>query len=182
MNTIRLVGGRLALLSVIALGAAGCLDTVTSPVAEPDAGALWSSTSYGATLLECPVDVTRSVSATIGIDGGVLSLDGHEVAIPVGAVLLPTEFTLTVPASNYVEIDVRAAGQEHFDFLEPVALTISYSRCTRSNIDKKTLRVFYIDSASNAILEDLGGTDDKTARSVTTSTDHLSDYALGSAD
>lgn len=182
MRLNRLYRRRVAVLSLVAVGAAGCLDSGTSPVALPDGAALRSSTSYGATLLECPVDVTRSVSATIGLDGGVLSLDGHHLAIPVGAVLVPTEFTLTVPASNYVEIDVRAAGQEHFDFNEPVALTISYSRCNRTNIDGKALRVFYIDSASKAILEDLGGSDDKTVRAVTTSTDHLSDYALGTAD
>ena len=169
---------RISLLALVALAAGGCQDSTVAPTPQPEA--LRTSSTYGATLLECPVGVTRSTSATIGLLGGVLELDGHRLVIPAQALLLPTEFTLTVPASNYVEIDVRAAGHEHFDFLEPVALTISYDRCTRSNIDDETLRVYHLDDGSKAILEDLGGSDDKALRAVTTSTDHLSDYALGS--
>lgn len=169
---------RIALLALVGLAAGGCRDSAVAPTSQPEA--LRTSATYGATLLQCPVGVTRSASATIGLLGGVLELDGHRLVIPAQALLLPTEFTLTVPASNYVEIDVRAAGQEHFDFLEPVALTISYERCTRSNIDQETLRVYHVHDDSKVILEDLGGSDDKVVRAVTATTDHLSDYALGS--
>jgi hypothetical protein len=147
-----------------------------SPLAPPEAAQL--ATTTGATLIECPTDTTRSISKTIDLLGGTLELDGHKIVIPEGAVLVATEFTLTVPASNYVEIGVKADGAEHFQFEEPVSMTISYERCTRSNIEKSDLRIFYIDS-DNAILEEMGGTDDKTARTVSTSTDHLSDYAIG---
>lgn len=178
--TARALKHRISLLALVALAAGGCLDSAVAPTFEPAPGALRASTTYGATLLECPTGVTRSTSATIGLLGGVLELDGHRLVIPAQALLVPTEFTLTVPASNYVEIDVRAGDQDHFEFLEPIALTISYDRCTRSNIDDKTLRVYHVDSGSKAILEDLGGIDDKQVRAVTASTDHLSDYALGS--
>lgn len=171
---------RIALLALVALAAGGCLDSALAPASEPASEALRASTTYGATLLECPTAVTRSTSATIGLLGGVLELDGHRLVIPANALLLPTTFTLTVPASNYVEIDVRAGDADHFEFLEPIALTISYERCTRSNINDATLRVYHVDSESKAILEDLGGVDDKQLRAVTASTDHLSDYALGS--
>lgn len=136
------------------------------------------SSSTGPTLLECPVDTSTSVTATIDLLGGTLELDGHRVTIPANAVLLPTEFTLTVPASNYLKVSVTAAGEEHFEFLEPVSLTLSYERCSRSNIDKADLTVWYV-SSSDVLLENMGGTDDKVAREVTTTTDHLSDYALG---
>lgn len=171
---------RIPVLALLVAALAGCVDSTTAPARQPASEPLRATSSYGATLLQCPIDVTRSTSLTIGFLGGVLELDGHSVRIPLGAVLAPTEFTLSVPASNYVEIDVRANGQEHFEFLEPVALTISYGRCTRSNIDRASLRVYHVDSESKAILEDLGGSDDKVLRAVTTSTDHLSDYALGS--
>lgn len=171
---------RISVLALLVAALAGCMDSATAPAAQPPSEPLRTTTAYGATLLQCPVDVTRSTSLTIGFLGGTLELDGHRVLIPLGAVLAPTEFTLSVPASNYVEIDVRAKGQEHFEFLEPVALTISYNRCTRSNIDKESLHVYYVDSESKTIIEDLGGADDKILRTVTTSTDHLSDYALGS--
>jgi hypothetical protein len=138
-----------------------------------------TSTSSASTLIECPVDSTVSKTATIDLLGGTLELDGHKLVVPANAVLLPTEFTLTVPASNHLEVDIKAAGEEHFQFEQPVSLTLSYARCSRSNINKKDLKVFYIDAATKAILEDMGGTDDKTSRTVTTGTDHLSGYAIG---
>ena len=137
------------------------------------------STSGTTAPLECPVEVTKSVSKTIDLLGGTLELDGHRLSIPLNAVLLPTQFTLTVPASNYMEIKVTAGNQEHFDFRAPVSLTIDYSRCTRSNINKSALRIYYWDSATKVFLQDMGGTDDKAGRKVTTTTDHLSDYVIG---
>lgn len=157
--------------------AVACADIQPTAPLHSDQPAL--STTSGAILLECPVDTTRSVTATIDLLGGTLELDGHRVEIPVNAVLLPTEFTLTVPASNYMKIRVRAGDAESYEFAEPVTLTVSYERCTRSNIDKEELRIYHVDSEGNAILQDMGGTDDKELRRVVTGTDHLSDYAIG---
>lgn len=168
---------RLALIPAAALSLAACSDAL-APAPAPVATEPGLSLASAPSILECPIDTTRSVSATIGLLGGTLELDGHRLVIPLNAVLLPTEFTLTVPASNYMEVRVTAAGQEHFEFLQPVSLTLSYGRCSRSNIEKENLRIFHIDG-NNAILEDMGGTDDKAARTVTTSSDHLSDYAIG---
>lgn len=137
------------------------------------------STTYGATLLECPVSETVSASAVIGPLGGSVSVAGHRLNVPLGAVRGLRTFTLTVPASNYLDIEIRADGQEHFQFDAPVALTLDYSRCTRSNIKKENLRIFYIDPVTKTILQDMGGVDDKDARTVTTDTDHLSGYAIG---
>lgn len=153
----------------------------------PDAGrisapesALATSTTYGATLLECPASTTRSVSADIGVLGGTLQLDNHRLHVPRGAVMgQARRFTLTVPASNYMDVEIRADGNAHFQFDAPVSVTIDYSRCTRSNIDKQNLRIFYIDPVTKQILADMGGVDDKTNTIVTTDTDHLSGYAIG---
>lgn len=168
---------RVAALSLAAAFAASCADGSAGPLTGPEGASL--ATSTGPAPVECPVSTTRSTTATIGLLGGALELDGHRVVIPAEAVLAPTEFTLTVPASNYVEIDIKAAGQEHYQFRKPVSLTLSYARCTRTNIDKEALRIFYIDSRSKALIDDMGGTDDKTARTVTTGTDHFSGYVIG---
>lgn len=170
---------RFAAFLLLGLIPAGCSEAATAPQVQEPASASYSSTTYGATLLECPVEVTRSVSATVGAAGGVLELDGHRLSIPLGAVLAPTRFTLTAPASNYVELDVRAGASEHYQFRKPVQLAISYERCTRGNIDRSDLHIYYVDGDTKEVLEDLGGFDDKAARVVTSSTDHLSDYALG---
>ena len=163
---------------VLALALASCADAV-QPTAPRAPETALRSTSLGPTLIECPTSVTKSKSAVIGPVGGVIELDGHRMAVPLGAVKGLKQFTLTVPASNYMEVDLKAGGQEHFQFDRPVSITIDYSRCTRSNIDGRELRIFYVDPVTKAILADMGGVDDKTARVVTTSTDHLSAYSIG---
>ena len=157
------------------LGLAACADL--NPTA-PDPTAASLTTSTGATLVECPSNVNRAVTGTVGLTGGSLSLDGTSIIVPAGAVLLPTELTLTLPASNYMEVRITANGAEHFDFHDVVTIRIDYSRCTRSNIDKATLSAWYFNPATGALLEDMGGTDDKVASTVTFGTDHLSAYAI----
>ena len=129
-------------------------------------------------LVTCPIKTTRSVSALLGPLGGTLSLDGTSVTLPAGAVTVPTLLTLTIPASNYVEVEITANGLEHFLFELPVAVSIGYGRCTRSDIDAAPLTAWYIDGATNALLEHMGGVDDKASRTVTFSTGHLSSYAI----
>lgn len=155
--------------------AAGACESPDPALLEPDAPLLAAS---GSTLIECPVSETRSVSSDIGLLGGTIELDGHSMTVPGGALLTPTTFTLTVPASNYVEIEIRAGGQESFEFLEPVSIAISYERCTRSNIDKVELTAWQIDPSTKALLEHMGGTDDKSERAVTFPSGHLSGFAI----
>lgn len=164
---IRLVGFASVLLAV------GCAETPLQPEGEPV-----FSTSSGAVLLECPINQTQSTSGTIGVLGGILELDGHSVVLPPGAVLLPTRISLTVPASNHLKVQFQAGGSEHFEFLEPISITISYARCTRSNIDRVTLGIWHIDD-QNQLLSNKGGYDDKVARRVTATSDHFSNYAVG---
>lgn len=163
-----------ALLFVVSLAAIGC-DRAENTLLEPDAPALAAS---GAALIECPISETRSVTKELGLLGGTIELDGHSMTLPYGAVLLPTTFTLTVPASNYVEIEIHAAGEEMFDFAKAATIAISYQRCTRSNIDQSALTAWYIDSETKALLVHMGGTDDKLAQTVTFDSDHLSGFAI----
>lgn len=129
-------------------------------------------------LLTCPVNETTSVTAILGPYGGSLSLGGHRIDVPLGALQLPVPITLTEPASNYMEISVHVAGVDFFEFLLPVTLTISYDRCSRSNLERDPLQAWYIDEVTKALLENMGGFDDKLARTVTFRTGHLSGYAL----
>lgn len=153
---------------------AGCADGPATPLEFQPQHAV----STGAVLVECPSDVARSTTGTIGPLGGALELDGTRITIPALALLLPTEFRLTLPASKYMEVEVRAGGAEHFSFEVPVSIAIDYSRCSRSNIDKEPLRAWHIDTQTKALLEDMGGVDDKTARTVTFQTDHLSGFSI----
>jgi hypothetical protein len=133
----------------------------------------------GPSLLVCPTSQTLSASGVIGVLGGVLEVGGHRVVMPAQAVLRPTRFTLTVPASDYMEISVVADGFPGYTFLQPVVVSISYDRCDRADLNGRELRTFYIDSRSKSVLEDMGGVDDKVARRVTFATAHFSGYAVG---
>lgn len=167
---------RPAALSAALLAFAGCADGGPGGITAP-ADAL-ATQSTGPVLLECPVETTTSTSSLIGPLGGVVNVGGHQLVIPPLAVLLPTQFTVTVPASQYVRVDITAGNGQHYQFQKPVSITLSYARCTRNDIAKENLRIFYVDDA-NVILQDMGGTDDKGARTVTTGTDHLSGYIIG---
>lgn len=172
---------RRALALLVALGAAGAVAAcdAPTPTATPSAPPVLLATGAdGFQPLECPVGTTSTSSGVVGALGGTVTLGGHSIVVPAGAVLGLTELTLVEPASNYMEIAVHANGEEHFTFLAPIAITISYDRCTRSNIDKETLTVWHIDETTGEFLEHMGGTDDKEARNVTFSTDHLSGYVI----
>ena len=166
---------KLLVLTSALLAAAACDRSTPAELSIP---APQHAVTVGSTLLECPTDQTKSVTGTIDILGGTLTLDGHSISLPAGAVLLPTTFTLTVPASNYMAISITANGQHSFQFEKAVSVTISYQRCSRSNISKSDLTAWHYDSATNTLLEHMGGSDNKISRAVTFGTTHLSEYVL----
>lgn len=172
---------RIASLTLAGLLAAACGDPAATGVAGASVAGIEvaQSTSTGPVLIECPIDSTLSLAGSIDpLLGGSLSLDGTTVTIPGGAVLLPTEIVLTIPASRYMEIDISVPGTEHFEFQKPIAVSVSYARCSRSNINKVALSIWYIDSATKALLANMHGTDYKEERRIDFKTDHLSGYAL----
>lgn len=136
------------------------------------------ASSPGPVLVECPTDSTVAATGTIGALGGTVEAAGSRITLPTGAVRQPTDITVRVPTSNYMEIEIRANGRADFEFHEPVTVAIDYGRCTRSNIDKDPLSAWEIDPETKALIENLGGSDDKDARIVEFSTGHLSAYAV----
>lgn len=131
-------------------------------------------------LIQCPTDISQSASALLGVLGGEVAVGGHRIIVPPDALPLLglSLVTLTVPASRYVEIEVSVNGLAHFEFAQPLTVVVDYSRCSRSDIDRDPLSVWYIDSVTKELLDDMGGVDDKLARTVTFTTDHFSGYAV----
>jgi len=129
-------------------------------------------------LVTCPTSETATTSTVVTPLGGVLNVAGTSLSIPAGALLQPVTVTLTVPASNYVEIELTVDGAPHFLFELPVTVTVSYARCNRSNIDHGPLSAWYIDSETKALLEQMPSIDNKLLRTVTFTTGHFSGYAL----
>ena len=174
----------LALLTV-----AACSGDVASPIRPTDAGTIAAGrpallplitqpSMTGATLIACPTATTQSVTSRIGFLGGLLALGNTRVVIPLGAVLFPQDFTLTIPASPYAEIRVRAGNAEHYLFQHPVLMTIDYSRCATPELDRRQLSVWNVDESSRALLEQMIGVDEKLTHTIVFTTIHLSGYAV----
>ena len=67
-------------------------------------------------------NAVRSVSATIGVNGGTLTIPGSDFSItfPYGALSAPTNITITSDASGYVSYDMQPHG---LTFRKPVVVT-----------------------------------------------------------
>ena len=180
---------RIGVLTAVLLTAivTACSEQGTSPL-EPEAHATELTTpllapgtptlAVSERLLRCPVSTTRSASGTIGLLGGSIAVDGHSISLPPGAVVFPTRFTLTVPASDHVQVEIHADGHERFQFLLPASVTMSYERCAGTDIDADDLSVWYISGLAGTLLELMGGSADPEARDITFSTDHLSGFII----
>ena len=128
--------------------------------------------------LVCPTSESAATTADVGPLGGLVSAGGTSVSIPAGALLETVTLTVTVPASNYVEIDVSVAGAESFIFELPVVVTVSYDRCTRTNIDFSPISAWHFDQGTGELLQQMPSVDNKLLRTVTFTTGHLSGYIL----
>ena len=162
---------RRSVAAVLALGLAGAASCET-PTIPPE------QDPQNFTLASCPTTVSQTTQALIGPLGGTLSLAGTVIGIPSGALTEPTLITLTIPASQYMEIDVRANDLLSFVFNKPIGIRLDYSRCTDPALDTQRLSVWHIDTQSKALLENMGGTDNKSANTIDFTTGHLSNYAI----
>jgi hypothetical protein len=174
---------RFRLTLAIALGLAGVAACSPEHVAGPSSSTNWSPLPFNLfdsdpDLVICPAGEPQSATALIGPLGGVLAAGNTQVVIPANAVLSPTTFNLSVPASKYVEIEVTTDASEHYVFAQPVLVTIDYSRCSRSNLLRGPLSAWNIDPETKALLERMISVDNKLTQTVTFTTLHFSGYAV----
>jgi hypothetical protein len=173
------IRSRLVLAATLAMvAAASCTSDQVAAPRPTDPSMLLGLPGTSSTLITCPAGEAGTATGLIGPLGGVLAAGNTRVVIPAGAVLSLTSFTLTVPSSKYVEIEVKPVGGEHFVFELPVAVTLDYGRCGRSNLDKGLLTAWNIDPVTKRLLAPMVSVDDKVARTVTFSTIHFSGYAV----
>ncbi|MDB4874485.1 MAG: hypothetical protein JWM41_931 [Gemmatimonadetes bacterium] len=165
------------------LGAAACMDLATTPTAATAAAAqsppARADAQSSPQLLVCPATQTQRTTAIVGLLGGIVDLGGARIEIPFGAILQPTLLEIVVPESQYMEVEVHAVGLTSFLFHRAVDITIDYSRCGPDAIPPGAqLQGVYIDGDSKAVLQQMGGVDDRASHSITFSTGHLSGYAV----
>jgi hypothetical protein len=163
-----------------------CTDSPLAPSAAVPRAPLGNSSSTATPaagtndgrLLACPVAVGDSATAVIGTRGGVVRAAGSELRVGPGAVSKPTAFTLVVPASSVMEVEIHAEGTPSYRFRHRVSVTIDYSRCAASALPQGSLAAWYIDPSSKRGLQNMRAEDDRAAQRLTFYTDHLSGYAL----
>lgn len=163
----------------LTLAFAGC--SADSPLTAPEAAlATGVSPADGSDPLPlyCPTSESRSAAKRIGPKGGTLAVAGTKVVVPRGAVPVETEFVLTIPASEWLAVDVVAGGAEHYSFARPVTITVSYARCRTAVAEQEALSAWHVDGSTGDFLQDMGGIDSKRKSQVTFETDHLSKYAI----
>jgi hypothetical protein len=167
MRTLFSTATRLVAIVCLGLAAAQCEGDASAP---PQPGS--------PTLLRCATTQTQTTTALVTALGGIVSIGGTSVQIPAGALAIATNITVTIPQSSFVEIDVKANDLTSFVFQQNVSITIDYSRCPASEADKAPLSVWHIDAQTKQLLENRGGTDNKSNHRITFSTGHLSGYAV----
>lgn len=174
MRFCRSLPSRVAVAGLVLFAVTGCGEERATGPNELD---LVASTATG--LVQCPTNETLVTEKLIDpLLGGTVSLGGTSLTLGGDAISLPTLITLTIPAGRYMEIDLKANRLASFLFDAPVTVTIDYSRCNRANTNQAPLKVWQIDPVTKQRLEDMGGIDDKVARSITFTTDHFSAYAI----
>ena len=169
-------------LALAAFGIAACSDAPTGPslaasrLQEQSAALanVSAATSNSSQYLACPSSHTLSTSKVIGPRGGILAVGGSALAIPPGAVPVPTRFTFIIPASDIMQIEAHADGVDHYVFQRPVIITIDYSRCAQSVESLPAFSAWYIDTSTRNPLSWMGGVDDRRSHRLFFSTEHLS--------
>jgi hypothetical protein len=161
---------------VLSLAACGG-DMMTAPHAPSQpvldrAGAQVSS----AALLSCPASSSQSATAVIGEHGGTVAVGRFALRIPPHAVRSATAFTFDVPASPYLEVNIHAAGVEHYHFARPVSVTLDYSRCGE-DVKHASFDAWYL-SETGTMMGRMHGHDAKGQQLFVFETDHLSRYAI----
>jgi len=168
MRSLRSTTTRLVATICLGLAAAQCSEHDASGTVQPGSP----------TLLQCPVTQTQTITSLVTALGGIVSIAGTSVQIPAGALAIATNITVTIPQSPFMEIEVKANDLTSFVFQQDVSITIDYSRCPASEANKTPLSVWHIDTQTKQLLENRGGTDNKSTHRITFSTGHLSGYAV----
>jgi hypothetical protein len=121
----------------------------------------------------------RRGTFVVGRDGGTATFGGTRLVVPAGAVPVSTVFEIVLPASEVVQVEVHALGVEHYVFERPITIAVSYARCNADPIPLDAVAEgVYIAREPYTVLENMGGVVDRTERTVTFTTGHLSGYAV----
>jgi len=158
---------------------------------EPLLGSLLGGTTAQYTLVRepllSPVSQILSTSGLIGINGGSITLLGHTLTVPSGAVTQPTLFVLSILPTGYVEVELEASVSSLLGtvlnvggqgFLKPVPVTLTYSRATNVS-DPRKLKIVHLKGLLGyKEMVVLPTRVDLEKKTVTADLEHFSRYAI----
>jgi hypothetical protein len=136
-------------------------------------------------IVESGHDRPQLVSSIFSILGGVLSLDGHGIAVPRGAVLRPTLFTMETVAGPVVDVDLNAFQSNLLNrllerlgmFNRPVTVELSYAAATNVTDPSRLVVVRLHDDGTYELLPTRI---DQQRKVISAELDHFSKYAMAS--
>lgn len=166
------------------LGLDGLLSSSTTVRAVDQYGAVRTYELVREPLLSLSLNL--SVSQLIGGNGGTVTLLGHRIVVPAGAVDLPTVFTLAVLPNGYVQVDVTAlapalsglvdVGAAGFE--RPVRLDLSYERATNVKRESRLVILRLNPAGMSELHEALPTTVAASQDQATVWLEHFSGYIM----
>ena len=151
----------------------------SEPTITPELGLLDNGGLLGTGLLKgllyCRPLPSASVTKTIGLAGGTISMGPHSIYFPPGALSSPVSITAQVVSDSVNSVRLLPEGL-HFNRGRPAKLTLSYANCSLVSrlIPKK---IVYTSERLN-ILQVLLSLDNILAQKVSAPLDHFSRYAV----
>jgi hypothetical protein len=141
--------------TLVALAAAltACSEPATAPTLDESQPSLHEEPVSG--LIECRRAERDFTLALLGPLGGLLSLDGHQIIVPSGALTSLALVTLRQP------------------------VVLDYSRCRRRQIGPGPVTVWEINPVTKAFIREIDGVvDGRATRTVRFDTDPFTGYAV----
>lgn len=174
MGSIRRVW--LAAVALLTLSLAAC-DRAAAPTT-PSVAAPRAAVNGGYRLVASSVQSSVTVSVVVGSLGGTLSVNGHTLAVPAGALERPTRFTMTTLSGSSIRVSLTAedarSGVPVTVFPTPLRLGLSYANAKVGNPGK--LKVAWLVDGSIAAVQPSEA--DKAQKQVVSSLHHFSDWGL----
>jgi hypothetical protein len=128
--------------------------------------------SVKAEALRCEPSQRLTATKRIGAKGGQITLGGHTIDIPAGALASDVDITLEAKPGPFVQLEFAPHGLR---FAKPVELTFNYARCVVPA--DQPLDVVYV-AEGFRILETMPTTDRRTVKKMSALTDHFSGYMM----
>ena len=162
-------------LGALTLGLAliACQDS--GPAAPGEAQAPRTETINGVRLLTAPqgLQLAGTTTKTIGLLGGTIEMDGGRLSVPLGALLVPRQITMTGMIEGHYQYRF---GPDGLQFLLPATLTIAADPAELGILPQQLAVAVASDEGND--WQVLGGVYNPVTGTISVQVHHFTQYAL----